>query len=116
MLGTGEWPAVVKIANHDVLFFVKLKAMHKAGAGKSGGNQARLSQQAGGRVRIGIDGRLAQVAAIVLKDEVRTVVHAHRVATDGGTQTSFAQQCSHLLACRPDPKFSGDVHRVNLGA
>ncbi len=107
---------MVEVANHDALLAVKLEAMDKVGTSKSRGNQARLTQQIGGRVCIGVDGRKAQIAAVLGEDKMRAVVHAHRVAANSDAQPGLAQKCRHLLAGRPCLKFSGDVHGMQRGA
>ena len=80
----------MQIANPATLLVVKFKAMCKVSAGKNGRNQACLTQQVVKRVCIGINARLSQVAAVLGKDEVRTVFHAHGVSTHGDAQTSLA--------------------------
>ena len=70
LLVAGKWPAMMEIANHNVRVVVKLEAMHKVSTGKGGRHQACFSQQVSKRLTIGVDGRLAQVAAIVLEDEM----------------------------------------------
>lgn len=74
-----ERPVEVQVFDHCVVRVVDFESMANAGAGECFGDAARVPDEVGVGVCVGIDDRMTEVAAVVLEDEVLAVFQTNGI-------------------------------------